>query len=155
MLQEIADTPVSDLSLREPVRVGPETPLFEVVAKLREQRRGAAIVEDGNGQLIGIFTERDLMARVDHDNHGWHERPVSEVMTAGPSTVSPDQSLAGALERMGAGSFRHLPIVDGDGRASALVSIRDILGHVVEHYPEEFLNLPPDPEHEMSGRWGG
>lgn len=155
MLQEIAATPISDISLRDPVRVRPDTQLFSVVAQLREVRAGAALVEDDDGRLLGIFTERDLMTRIDHHNFDWHKQPVSEVMTRDPRTADADESLAGALSLMGAGSFRHLPIIAGDNRASGLVSIRDILAHIVEHYPEEFLNLPPDPEREMSGRWGG
>ena len=155
MIQEIAKTLLSDLSLRTPVRVRPDTQLFEVVGKLREFRCGSAVVEDADGTLLGIFTERDLMNRVDHRSFAWHTQPVSQVMTAHPTCVTRDESLAGALERMSTGGFRHLPIVDANGHATGLVSIRDILNYIVEHYPAEFLNLPPDPEHEMSGRWGG
>lgn len=155
MIQEIAATLVSELTLRDPVRVQPDTELFTVVAKLREVRSGAALVEDDSGALAGIFTERDLMRRVDHKNFDWHKQPVSSVMSERPRTIKSDESLAGALESMGTGGFRHLPIVGDDQRALGLLSIRDILSYVVEHFPEEFINLPSDPDHEMSGRWGG
>jgi hypothetical protein len=36
-----------------------------------------------------------------------------------------------------------------------MLSIRAIIKYIVEHYPEEFLNLPPDPKRESSRRWGG
>ena len=155
MIQEIATTLVSELALREPVRTKPDTQLFQVVSQLREVRRGAAIIEDDNGKLLGIFTERDLMRRVNHQNFDWHTQPVSSVMSPDPQSVTGDTTLAGALECMGVGGFRHLPILDDNNHATGVLSIRNILAHIVEHFPAEFLNLPSDPEHEMSGRWGG
>src|SRR5688500_3700896 len=62
-LREIASTPIGDIARREPVRVGPDTPLADVVTRLREHRRGAVIVEDEGG-IAGICTERDIMMRV-------------------------------------------------------------------------------------------
>ena len=31
----------------------------------------------------------------------------------------------------------------------------DLLRHLVEFFPQEFINLPPDPEHEAKEPWGG
>lgn len=155
MLKEIAATPVTEIDIREPVRVAPETPLIEVVTRLREKRRGAAIVEDG-GKVVGIFTERDLMLRVDHTaGAGWHSQPVRDYMTKNVIMVSTRDSIAAAVQKMKSGEFRHLPIDLGPGKEVGLVSIRDILAYIAEHYPAEFLNLPPDPEHEARRRWGG
>lgn len=155
MLEEIAATPIGDLSSREPVRVKDDATLIDVVTAMRERRRGAAIVEDGEGRLVGIFTERDLMLRVDHETTDWHQSAVSSLMTENPESVSSKETLANALNRMKAGSFRHVPVIDDQGAAISLVSVRDILGHIVEHFPEEFINLPPDPDHEARNRWGG
>jgi CBS domain-containing protein len=154
-LEHIAATPISDLSLRDPVRAKPDSTLFQIVTDLREHRRGAAIVEDQGGRLLGIFTERDLMLRVDHTKHDWHELPVSAFMSRAIITVATTESLAAAIERMNDGGFRHLPVVDESGRTIGILSIRDILAHITEYFPEEFINLPPDPGHEASGRWGG
>lgn len=155
MLEEIALTPVGDLKARTPARARPETTLFEVVARMREARRGAALIEDHEQRLVGIFTERDLMLRVDHGDPSWPDRPVSEVMTRYPVTIPATASLARALRQMRKGPFRHLPVMDGQGRARGILSIRDILAYMAEHFPAEFLNLPPDPEHEANERWGG
>jgi CBS domain-containing protein len=155
MLKEIAATPVTEIDIREPVRVTPETALLDVVTRLREKRRGAAIVEEG-GKVVGIFTERDLMLRVDHTKgQGWHKQPVRDYMTKNVVMVSGRDSIATAVQKMKSGEFRHLPVDLGSGKPVGLVSIRDILAYIAEHYPAEFLNLPPDPEHEARRRWGG
>jgi CBS domain-containing protein len=155
MLAEIAATPVSDIPLREPARARTRTPLIEVVSTMHEMRRGATIVEDDQGRIAGIFTERDLMLRIDHGDSSWHRQPVGEVMTRDPVRISPAESLSTALRRMREAGCRHLPVVDGQGQTAGVLSIRDILAHVAEFFPEEFLNLPPDPDHEASRRWGG
>lgn len=154
MLENIAATPISEINMREPVRAAADTPLMDVVTRMREMRRGAAIIED-DGSLVGIFTERDLMLRVDHSNQDWHRRPVGEVMTKDLIMVSGRDALSVALQKMNKGFFRHLIVDRGPGQPAGLVSIRDILAHIVEFYPQEFINLPPDPEHEAQNRWGG
>lgn len=154
MLKEIASTPVSEINIREPVRVQGDAKLGDVVATMREMHRGAAIVE-ADGKVVGIFTERDLMLRVDHSSQNWRDSPVSDVMTKEVVLVDARESLSVAVKKMQSGLFRHLPVVFGAERPVGLVSIRDILAYIAEHFPAEFLNLPPDPELEARNQWGG
>ncbi len=154
MLENIAATPVTAINFREPARANEDTPLIEVVGRMRELRRGAAVVEK-DGQIVGIFTEHDLMLRVDHSSQDWHQKPVREVMTAEVIMVSSKDTLSIAVKKMQDGVFRHLPVDRGPGQPVALISIRDILAYIAEHFPDEFINLPPDPAHEAHRRWGG
>ncbi len=155
MLAELAATPIGDLTLRKPAHASPDDKLIEVVATMREHRRGATIVGNESEPLQGIFTERDLMLRVDHSTQSWHEQSVKEVMTKNPKPISSKESVATGLRRMKEGGFRHLPVVDENGKPIGLLSIRDIIGYIAENFPEEFINLPPDPNHEAHRRWGG
>ncbi|MCX7700262.1 MAG: CBS domain-containing protein, partial [Gemmataceae bacterium] len=50
-----------------------------------------------------------------------------------------------ALNMMSVGGYRHLPVVDRDGRPVAVLSVRDIVDYLVQLYPEDVLNLPPTP----------
>jgi CBS domain-containing protein len=153
-LAEIAATPIGKIIRRLPVRVTPETTLGEVVAALREKGRGAVIVEE-QGRITGICSERDVMLRVDHADASWTARPVQDVMTRAPRTIREDERIEDALNIMLTGGHRHLPIVDAAGALVGIVSIRDILIHIVGFFPADFVNLPPDPEREASGLWGG
>lgn len=155
MLKEIADTPVELVEGREPARVRPTTTLDEVVIAMADQRRGAALVEDEDGRIIGIFTERDLMNRLDHSSHDWRTITVDQVMVRNTKTITGNQSIREALDLMLKGKFRHLPIVDSEQKILGIVSIRGLLVHTVSYFATELLNLPPDTEHETSKQWGG
>lgn len=155
MIPRIANTKITSLNLREAVRLPESAPLVDAVMVLRERKRGAVIVEDDQGLLRGVFTERDLVTRVDHTSHGWHGRTVGDCMTRDPRRLRPSATIGEAIREMQSGSFRNLPLVDATGHAIGIVTIRDILRHVAENFPKEFLNLPPDPEHEATAPWGG
>jgi CBS domain-containing protein len=79
-----------------------------------------------NGELVGIFSERDIMNRVVAVGRTPGHTAVSEVMTANPRAVSADESVEECLFIMQEFGFRHLPIVDGR-ELKGLVSLRDIL----------------------------
>jgi len=79
-----------------------------------------------DGELVGIFSERDIMNRVVAVGRTPGHTAVSEVMTANPRAVSADESVEECLFIMQEFGFRHLPIVDGR-ELKGLVSLRDIL----------------------------
>jgi CBS domain-containing protein len=79
-----------------------------------------------NGELIGIFSERDVMNRVVAAGRSPGITKVNEVMTANPKTVNIDESVENCLFVMREFGFRHLLIVDGK-ELKGLVSQRDIL----------------------------
>src|SRR5207237_10246007 len=93
----------------------------------------------------GIFTERDVLRRVvfRENNRSW---TVASVMTRDPQTLPPTASIAFALNKMSVDGYRHIPIVDDDGRAVGVVSIKDIVNFVVDFFTESVLNLPFDPD---------
>jgi CBS domain-containing protein len=79
-----------------------------------------------NGELIGIFSERDVMNRVVAVGRTPGHTAVSEVMTANPRAVSLDETIEECLFIMHEFGFRHLPIVEGK-ELKGLVSLRDIV----------------------------
>ncbi len=79
-----------------------------------------------NGELAGIFSERDIMNRVVAIGRTPGTTSVAEVMTANPRAVPADETIEECLFIMREFGFRHLPIVDGK-ELKGLVSLRDIL----------------------------
>jgi CBS domain-containing protein len=146
-MQALASARVGELAPRPHARVSVDDAMWKVVAEMTAKGRGAVLVEDG-GSLVGIFTERDLLNRVDYSDALWSHVVVRDVMTPHPMVIRPDDSLSEALRRLTQGHRRHLPIVDDRGRVLGLISIRDILTHIAERFPEDMMNLPPHPDHE-------
>lgn len=94
-------------------------------AKMMADRRVGAVVITRAGRLEGIVTERDLAVRVIAQGKNPAVTKLGEVMTKNPVVLGPDDSPYEALERMRAGDFRHLPVVDGT-RVIGVIAIRHL-----------------------------
>src|ERR1700732_4045427 len=99
--------------------------VLEAARFMMEHSIGALpVLRDGN--VVGIFSERDIMNRVVALGRMPGTTKISEVMTANPKAVSVDETIENCLYLMREFGFRHLPIVDGK-ELKGLVSSRDIL----------------------------
>ena len=99
--------------------------VLETVRAMVERNIGAVPVLD-NGQLVGIFSERDLMKRVVAEGRDPRTTSVAEVMTDDPLTISLNEELGNCMSVMRRNNFRHLPVCH-EGKLVAMVSLRDIL----------------------------
>ncbi|PKN58643.1 MAG: hypothetical protein CVU56_04755 [Deltaproteobacteria bacterium HGW-Deltaproteobacteria-14] len=153
-LDLLANARVSEIPRRQPVLVAPDTLTGEVVRRVATAGRAHAIVVDPAGLPLGIFTQRDLVTRIDHSDASWKSLPISTLMTRELVTVTEDMSLTDCLALLHKHHVRTLPVTAG-GRAVGVVSIRDILHHAADAFPAEFQNLPPDPSLEAQHPWGG
>lgn len=135
---------------REPVCVAPETKLGEVLDSMAEKRIGAVLVVE-DGKVTGIFAERDTLIKRLYRGEAL-EKPVRDFMTPHPDCLAPDDSIAFALNRMVQGGYRHIPLIDGDGRPVGLLPMRDVMSYIVSFFPSEVLNVPPHSEHNPPDR---
>lgn len=109
--------------------------VLEAARYMMEHNVGAVPVLR-NGELAGIFTERDVMNRVVAVGRTPGTTVVSEVMTANPRSVPVDETVEECLFIMREFGFRHLPIVEGK-EIKGLVSLRDVLTHHVAEIERE------------------
>ena len=93
---------------------------------MKKKSVGAVMVVKDNGRLAGIFTERDALFRVLAEGRDPKTTRLSDVMTAQPQTIGPEEPFLHALRIMHEGNFRHLPVVEF-GRPLGMVSVRDAL----------------------------
>jgi len=105
----------------------PEQTVLEV-ARLMVSHNIGAVPVLRDGQLIGIFSERDLMNRVVVNGKDPAHTKVRQVMTEDPMTVGPGDSLETCMTLMRRHGFRHLPVCKGQA-LQGVVSLRDILLH--------------------------
>jgi CBS domain-containing protein len=135
---------VSRLHPTAPRVVAPGQTVADAVALMRRHGVGCLLVCEGP-RLVGIFTERDLLRRVMAAGLPL-TTPVSAVMTPDPVVVSPREPVSAAIRRMQEGGYRHLPVVEEAGKAVGILSVKRIIHYVVEHFPADVYNLPPDPD---------
>jgi CBS domain-containing protein len=123
------DVTIREIMSTEIVSVGRSATVAEAATLMGKQHVGSALVMDGD-QVVGIFTERDIVRALaaDFDAAG---HSVVDWMTEQPATVEPNVSVREALDRMLAGGYRHLPVVEG-GSTVGIVSIRDLSRAAVE-----------------------
>jgi len=112
------------------VHCTPQETVRQAAHRLAENRIGAMPVVDG-GQVIGIFSERDLLYCVSKHGAEALGLVISDVMTAPPITAEPESTVRDALEVMTLRRIRHLPVLDG-GELVAFVSIGDLVKHRLE-----------------------
>ena len=120
-----------------PITCSPKTTVAEAARLMRRHHIGALMVVD-DGELVGIFTERDALYGVIAEGHDPKVIRLAAVMTRNPETIHPDRPFVDALHLMHASGFRHVPVVES-GRAIGMVSARDALGPELENFIYELL----------------
>ncbi|MDB5696845.1 MAG: hypothetical protein JWN21_2388 [Sphingomonas bacterium] len=115
----------------EVISIAPDASVADAVTLLATKRIGAVPVVDGQGALLGIFSERDVIHCLQAKGAGALSGTVAEAMTAPAIAVSPEQPVIAALSMMTQRRFRHLPVVD-QGRLIGFVSIGDLVKHRID-----------------------
>lgn len=121
---------------RKITSVTPGDSAFTAAQKMAEVNVAALVIVGDDDALIGIVTERDVTQRLVAKGLDPSATPVSEIMTANPDTLSPDDSAGDALELMQSRKYRHLPVAE-DGKCVGMVSIRDLYAAVKSALEED------------------
>lgn len=143
----LSEEKVGSLHLRRPLCLEKEVSLKEVFRKMHQAGTGCVLLLEEK-KIVGIFTERDAMSRVAGRKLDL-QTSVESVMTRDPKVLRRGSSVAEAIHCMNQGPYRHLPILDDQGDVFGVVSVRDIIDYLAEHFPYEVYNLPPNP-HQIS-----
>lgn len=104
----------------------------EAVQIMAERHVGAVLIQNEDGLVDGIFTERDLLSRVVHLGRDPAATPISMVMTREVRYVTPGTTVEAALALMHVNRHRHLLVIDGP-RVHGLLSLRDLAYHLIQH----------------------
>ncbi len=135
---------VKTIKVRKPIVVNVGKTVKNAVELMQQKLLGCVLVVK-EGKLAGILTERDVLMKSVGSGKDMAKVKVEEIMTPDPETFQPVDSVAYVLNAMSVGGYRHVPIVDEQNHPLAVVSSKDIVSFIVEHFPEEVLNLPPRP----------
>jgi CBS domain-containing protein len=120
---------------RPVTEVAPDTPLREVLKLLAARAIGCVLVTQDE-RLVGIFSERDVLLKLNTRVADLLDRPVSEFMTRDPQSLDDEAKVAFAVHRMSVGGYRHVPVTNARGVPTSMVSVRDVLRYLTERMRE-------------------
>ena len=122
---------VKDVMTTDVVTVRPDTPCREIAAMFRKHRVSGFPVTAGDGTVIGVVSESDLLALAAGRHHRGHradgQATAGDLMTHPAVTVSPDDLVQKAARVMQSRRLQRLPVTGRDGRLEGIVSRSDVL----------------------------
>ena len=116
--------------------VGPDTTVYEALQMMADKNVGALVVLE-NGELVGIFSERDYARKIVLQGKTSRQTAVSEIMTSRVNCVHPEQTTDECMALMTAKHIRHLPVLDEDDRLEGVISIGDVVKAIISD--QEFV----------------
>lgn len=141
---DLLDEAIATLCGGEAVSMPADGSVGDAIRAMQERRIGSVLVVDGT-RLVGIVTERDVLMKVAGKEVSALEGPVEGIMTRAPETLRAEDSLIFLMNKMHVGGFRHVPIVDEEGTPQHVISLRAVLGHLIDQFGSRVVNIPPDP----------
>ncbi len=120
-------------------RISPDAPVLEALKLMADKHVGALVVMTGE-TLVGILSERDYARKVVLLGRSSSDTPVSQIMTAGVTTVTRSASVHDCLAMMTDKRIRHLPVVEG-GQVLAMLSIGDLVKAVIDDQRHQIEDL--------------
>ena len=124
--------PIKRLNPPKPISVQVGQTVLQAIDIMQKNRIGCVcVVEDD--KLTGIITERDILIRVIGCDCNIDNVTVEEVMTPTPEYLFQDDEIAFAMNRMHVGGFRHVPLTDLQGRPTGIISVKDIVAHLISN----------------------
>jgi CBS domain-containing protein len=117
--------PVRECIRRPEPLVGKPGDTVRAAAKEMAEHACSSILICEGSKLVGIFTERDLLARVVAEGLDPDRTKLDEVMSADPDRIEGGEPVIEAIRRMDEFNYRHLPVMEKE-RVLGVVSLRDL-----------------------------
>ncbi len=124
-----------------PATVDLDATVYDAVRKMIDRSVGAVAVIDEQGVVAGMFTERDVLAKFALSGRDPKQTPVREMMSSivemGTEATTPSEAMEVMIDR----HYRHMPIVDEQGKLLGILSIRNLLEWRIDDLTQELDSL--------------
>lgn len=122
------------------ISVAPDNSIAEAAQLLTTERIGAVLVRDAGGALVGILSERDIVARLATAGGACLDMSVDNLMTREVITCTPEDAINVIMEMMTAHRIRHVPVLH-DNILVGVVSIGDVVKNRLAEVESEAQSL--------------
>ncbi len=122
------------------IRIRPESSLLEAIRALVDNGVGSLVVSDGEGRVVGMITERDILRENARSFDRLSERRVADVMTEDVIIGLPDDRVDYVMALMTEKRIRHLPVIS-QGQLVGIISIGDVVKAKVREAEVEIRHL--------------
>lgn len=119
----------------------PDDTIHDVVMILNEKRIGAVLVQDKNGEMQGILSERDIVRKMAQTPGKTLSQKVEMLMTKDVTTCTPEDSLVEILKQMTEKRFRHIPVMSKNKDLLGIVTIGDVVHFRLNELEYEALKM--------------
>ncbi|MEM9304710.1 MAG: CBS domain-containing protein [Pseudomonadota bacterium] len=121
-------------------RIEPDKPVLEALKIMADKNIGALVVQDAQGRLVGMLSERDYARKVILEDKTSAATPVRDIMTAQVISVTEEHSLDDCLNIMSKHNIRHLPVVKY-GKVVGVLGIGELVQQKMQEKEEEIESL--------------
>jgi 2-oxoglutarate ferredoxin oxidoreductase subunit beta len=125
---------LADLNPRKPLVAHVDISVAEAVRRMKELNVGLIALVDDAGKLVGVFTEGDIFRKVACKVEDLRQAKVKDFMTPRVTTLKPNAKIAYALHLMSIHRFRHIVIVDDEGRPTGVLSFRAVVRYLEQNF---------------------
>ena len=113
----------------KPLTADANTSVAEAVGLMSEKNFGSIVVVDPDNKVVGIATERDGMIKIVNRGKDPSSTKIGDIMTKDPRLARETDDVLDWLRIMSNERFRRLPVVDTDGRITALFTQGDFVSY--------------------------
>jgi CBS-domain-containing membrane protein len=114
-------------SFKENFAFGTETPISEIALALKDKKIGAVPIVNEDNKLLGIVSERDIVAKLVVEAKDADLTTAKEIMTSKIITAKLNDDINYTIDVMKNNNIRHMPVLDANNRLTDFFSIRDFL----------------------------
>lgn len=128
----------------------PDQSVYQAIEKMAAEGIGALLVV-ADEKLVGILSERDYARKVILKGHSSKDTPVRDIMSSPVVFVTPRQTVDDCMSIMTKHHFRHLPVLDSNGKVIGVVSLGDLVKWIVSNQAHHIEEL----EGYITGKYPG
>ncbi|MDS4030857.1 MAG: CBS domain-containing protein [Candidatus Contendobacter sp.] len=121
----------------QPVTVPTTATVADAIRAMTEHKVGSVMIPNADGSPAGIFTERDVLNLCAEGRTDFAKMSIRPCMTCDMTTGKPGDTISEVLAVMTTKRFRHMPVVDEDGKLIGVVSIGDLVKAKLEETAQE------------------